>query len=153
MEKLNQNLKIAKEILEREARPLNPNEMYFVAQKYGLESKLTFNGKTPEASFAALIYMDVKNNPNSIFEVTQTKPKKLIKLKSQTENFKFENKTSEDNSNLKTHKSPFHERDLHPLLVSYAYSSDNFHAYAKTFFTKAVKNPKKARISGFIPTS
>ena len=75
MEKLNQNLKIAKEILEREARPLNPNEMYFVAQKYGLESKLTFNGKTPEASFAALIYMDVKTIQTRFSRLRKPSPK------------------------------------------------------------------------------
>ena len=71
----NPNLSVAKEILEKAKQPLNPNQMYDWAKKFELVDRLTYSGKTPNATFGAYIYMDLKNNPNTIFEIVQQKPK------------------------------------------------------------------------------
>ena len=73
-------IEVAKEILERKKEALNPIKMYHIANEMGLTKELNLNGKTPWQSFGARIYMDIKENPNSIFEVVATKPI-LIKLK------------------------------------------------------------------------
>lgn len=64
---MNKATEIAKEILEKEQRPLNPNQMYKIAENLGLTEELNFKGKTPWATFGAYIYMDLKNNPDTIF--------------------------------------------------------------------------------------
>ena len=46
--------------------------MYHIANEMGLIKELNLNGKTPWASFAARIYMDIKENPNK-------EPKDIIK--------------------------------------------------------------------------
>lgn len=139
----NSNLAIAKEILEKAKMPLNPNQMYKKAVEFGLSDKLTFTGKTPGASFASYIYMDVKENQNTIFEIFQTKPKLLIKLKEQNfkENIEFDIKPNQINES----KSTFDERDLHQLLVNFIFFNENFRARAKTIFHENSKKSQKGK--------
>jgi len=137
----NSNLKIAKEILEKAKKPLILNQMYSYAVEFGLADKLTFVGKTPERSFYSYIYMDIKENENSAFEIVQTKPKLLIKLKTQNfnENIEFDTKPNQRNEP----KSTFNERDLHQLLVNFIFFNENFQARAKTIFHENSKKSQK----------
>lgn len=157
-------LQIAQEILQQSNTPLSPNKMWHIALKMGLTRELNLSGKTPWASFGAAIYVDVKNE-NSIFEVVQKKPV-LIKLKGQkfapiltaqnmdqnTSNFqpkihqkqrKFQMQISKNSANFQDEMSPneskFNERDLHPLLAKFLYSSENFSAFCKTIFHETSK--------------
>ena len=134
------NLEVAKEILEKAKQPLNPNQMYDWAEKFGLTDRLSYSGKTPNASFGADIYSSLKNNPDSIFEVVQKKPKLLIKLREQNVQ---ENYTIGLCSPKSKEKSLFGERDLHPLLVNFVSNNENFYAYAKTIFHERSKNSSK----------
>ena len=136
----NPNLAVAKEVLEKANQPLSPNRMYDWAVKFGLADKLTYSGKTPNATFGAYIYMDLKNNPNTIFEIVQTKPKLLIKLKAQ--NVQINNKIELEQIKPQE-KSTYHERDLHPLLVNFVFSNENFYARSKTIFHEKSKNSSK----------
>ncbi|MDA3055586.1 MULTISPECIES: HrgA protein [unclassified Campylobacter] len=137
----NSNLMIAKEILEKAKEPLNPNRMYGYAIDFGLDDKLTYKGKTPLASFARDIYMDVKENENTMFEIVQTKPKLLIKLKTQNfkEDIQFDIKPNQTNEP----KTAFNERDLHPFLVNFIFSNENFRANAKTIFHEESRKSQK----------
>ena len=130
---------VAKQILQQVNQPLNPNQMYQWAVKLQLDSQLNFTGKTPHASFASYIYTDLRDNPDSIFEVVQKKPKLLIKLKEQdiqiNNNIELEPSKQEE-------KSSYHERDLHPLLVNFVSNNENFYAYAKTIFHEESKKSK-----------
>ena len=130
---------IAKQILQQVNRPLNPNQIYGLAVVAGLADKLNYSGKTPNATFASYIYMDLRDNPDSIFEVVQKKPKLLIKLKEQdiqiNNNIELEPRKQEE-------KSSYYERDLHPLLVNFVSNNENFYAYAKTIFHEESKKSK-----------
>lgn len=134
--KLNQNLEVAKEILKRQGKALSPNKMYLEAQKLGLVDKLTYSGKTPWLSFSRDIYMDLKNNPNSIFEKVKDKPI-LIKLKGQKVG---EIEYIEKNE---IEKENFHERCLHPLLANFINLDPNFDAFPKTIYHE--KSSKKTK--------
>ena len=128
---------VAKEILERKNEALNPNQMYHIANEMGLTKELNLNGKTPWASFAARIYMDIKENPNSIFEVVATKPM-LIKLKNQDVNLKIQTQNE-----IKEPKTSYSERDLHPLLTRFVFANDSFKAYTKTIYHESSIKTKK----------
>lgn len=65
----NPNLAVAKEVLEKANQPLNPTQFYAWAVDLGLANKLTYSGKTPNATLGAYIYMDLKNNPNTILKL------------------------------------------------------------------------------------
>lgn len=128
---------VTKEVLECKNKALNPNQMYHIANEMGLTKELNLNGKTPWASFAARIYMDIKENPNSIFEVVATKPM-LIKLKNQDINLKIQTQNE-----IKEPKNSYSERDLHPLLTRFAFANDNFKAYTKTIYHESSIKTKK----------
>lgn len=128
---------VTKEVLECKNEALNPNQMYHIANEMGLTKELNLNGKTPWASFAARIYMDIKENPNSIFEVVATKPM-LIKLKNQVINLKIQTQNE-----IKEPKNSYSERDLHPLLTRFAFANDNFKAYTKTIYHESSIKTKK----------
>lgn len=130
---------VAKEVLERTNEALNPIKIYHIANEMGLAKELNLNGKTPWQSFAARIYMDIKENPNSIFEVVATKPM-LIKLKNQVINLEAQ---MEKNSEIKEPKNSYSERDLHPLLSRFISFNENFKAYTKTIYHESSKKSQK----------
>ncbi len=130
---------VAKEVLERKKEALNPNRMYHIANEMGLTEELNLSGKTPWASFAARIYVDIKENSDSIFEVVATKPI-LIKLKNQDINLEAQ---IEKNSEIKEPKTSYSERDLHQLLTRFAFANDNFKAYTKTIYHESSIKTKK----------
>ncbi|MEE3776568.1 HTH domain-containing protein [Campylobacter sp. CX2-4080-23] len=132
-------IEVAKEILELKKEALNPNKMYHIANEMGLTKELNLNGKTPWASFGAGIYMDIKENSDSIFEVVATKPM-LIKLKNQNINLEAQ---AEKNSEIKESKTFYNERDLHQLLTRFAFVNDNFKAYTKTIYHESSKKSQK----------
>lgn len=132
-------IEVAREILERKNEALNPIKIYHIANEMGLTKELNLNGKTPWQSFVARIYMDIKENPNSIFEVVATKPM-LIKLKNQVINLEAQ---MEKNSEIKEPKNSYSERDLHPLLSRFISFNENFKAYTKTIYHESSKKSQK----------
>lgn len=133
------SIEVAKELLELKKEALNPIKIYHIANEMGLTKELNLNGKTPWQSFAARIYMDIKENPNSIFEVVATKPM-LIKLKNQVINLEAQ---IEKNSEIKEPKNSYSERDLHPLLSRFISFNENFKAYTKTIYHESSKKSQK----------
>lgn len=61
-------LDLAKEVLEHENIPLSVEEMWGAAGRHGLLEKLSSSGKTPIRTLSARIYVDIKNNQDTIFE-------------------------------------------------------------------------------------
>ena len=137
-------LEIVKRVLETTKQPLNPNRIYKIAEELKLTKELNFTGKTPWQSFSAYIYVDLKSNPNSIFEKVAEKPI-LIKLKSQKSG--FESPPSEP----KQAKSAFDERDLHQLLANFVEFSPNFNARVKTIFHESSLKSKKGHDKWLYP--
>lgn len=130
---MNKATEIAKEILEKEQRPLNPSQMYKIAENLGLTEELNFKGKTPWATFGAYIYMDLKNNPDTIFEKVQEKPI-LIMLKDQHFNINAKIQASKNSKTLNndSRATKFNDGDLHRILAYFINSNPNFNALPKT---------------------
>ena len=67
----------AKEVLEASDRPLSVEGMWAAGCKRELDGKLGSSGKTPVRTLSARIYVDLKNNPESIFTQVSKRPAKF----------------------------------------------------------------------------
>jgi uncharacterized protein len=133
-------LELAELILKEESRPLTANEIWNLAVKKGYEQKLNSQGKTPWATLGALIYVNCKDNPKSIFSKTDSRPKKFY-LKYMEGKIDLNDKTIPDDVlPTKKKKFDFLEKDLHKVLTYYAYHY--LHCYTKTI-NHSVSNKKE----------
>lgn len=57
----------AKEVLKASESPLSVEEMWETGCNQGLDEKLGSSGKTPIRTLSARIYVDIKNNTDSVF--------------------------------------------------------------------------------------
>jgi hypothetical protein len=109
-------LQLAKKVLLEEKRPMSTAEIWKIAVEKGQDKLVGSTGKTPWASLGALLYVDARDNANSEFKSIGARPK-LFLLKSQ-ENLVDENT---DTQPVKEQKTPYLEKDLHPLMVYYGF--------------------------------
>ena len=58
-------LEVALKVLESTETPMTANEIWSHAEKSGLAKKLDSKGKTPWASMRAMLFVEVRDNPNS----------------------------------------------------------------------------------------
>lgn len=56
----------AKEVLKASESPLSVEEIWEVGCNQGLDAKLGSSGKTPIRTLSARIYVDIKNNMDSV---------------------------------------------------------------------------------------
>ncbi len=120
-------LQMAQKVLNEVEQPLTASEIWQVAVTKGYDKLVDSKGKTPWATLAAHLYVDVRDNPTAVFAPIGTRPKRFI-LKSQI------GKVGEGAQvtliAAKTPKSQFLEKDLHPLMVYYGFYY--LKAYMKT---------------------
>jgi len=135
-------LTLAKDVLEKENKPLSVEEMWDVAKKIGLLDKLSSSGKTPIRTLAARIYVDIKNNANTMFEQVSKRPAKFV-LKGKTVGCKVYEEKQKQRKISQKHK--FVERDLHILLSSFANSDEHFKCYTKTIYHEVSKREKSGK--------
>lgn len=103
-------------------------EIWSTANSNNLLKNFTTNGKTPTRTLQAQLYTDIKNNKEkSLFYQATKHPVTfgLNKLKN------TQNITSIKTQNI-SKKNTFKEKALHPLLLAYIYSDDNFDANGMT---------------------
>lgn len=114
-------LKLAETLMIEEKSPLSPMEIWNLAKQKGYDEQVGTQGKTPWQTIGALIYIDIRDNPKTIFTKINTKPKKfyLKRLISDGELQKIENQEKDKEQSIKL---KFVERDLHPFLAYYAYT-------------------------------
>lgn len=131
---------LAKQVIQQMNQPLSANEIWEKAVELGLDNQLKTKGKTPWATLGARLYIEVRDNPTSVFEAVGKNPKR----------FGLKNIPLNQTSVLspvvvapaKTEK--FTERDLHPLLVKFADSFFHFRgAKLKTIFHETSLKQKK----------
>lgn len=67
-------LDFAEDVLKDAPRPLLPIEIWDIGKHSVHFSKLTINGKTPQATLAARLYVDVRDNANSRFTKITSDP-------------------------------------------------------------------------------
>ncbi|MCS7027772.1 MAG: HTH domain-containing protein [Bacteroidia bacterium] len=132
-------LELAEQVIKQVNQPLTPNEIWEKAVELGLDQKLNSIGKTPWATITARLYVDVRDNPNTKFEIVGKRPTRFG-LKGITQN--STNTILEQYQILKPES--FTERDLHPLLVKFA---DTYHHFRgmkiKTIFHENSSKTKR----------
>jgi uncharacterized protein len=124
--------------LEKVGTPLSAKNIWVKANELDLLSDFTTTGKTPWDTVAAYCYTDInKNGDNSMIIQTSERPaqfflrKLMDKVKEQEmKAFDKEEAFKKEQANKKT----FNERDLHSILVGYAYGNSHFKANLKTIF-------------------
>lgn len=124
--------------LEKVGTPLSAKNIWVKANELNLLSDFTTTGKTPWDTVAAYCYTDInKNGDNSMIIQTSERPAQffLRKLKDEISDQKvIITVVEEDDKKGKESKKTFNERDLHSILVAYAYGNSHFKANLKTIF-------------------
>lgn len=122
-------LQLAKKVLLEEKSPLSASQIWQIAVEKGQDALVGSTGKTPYASLGALLYVDVRDNPNSEFFPIGARPKRFV-LKTQKE---LINTVPDEPPQLpinQPQKFTYLEKDLHPLMVYYG--SYYLKAYLRT---------------------
>ena len=115
--------------------------MWAAGCKRELDGKLGSSGKTPVRTLSARIYVDLKNNPESIFTQVSKRPAKFY-LKEKDFTSDLEEMQETDGSR---ETGRFHERDLHILLSSFVCVDEHFKCIKKTIYHEVSKREKSGK--------
>lgn len=138
-------LEVAEAVLKEAKTPLNHREMWEHAKIMGLDKKVNSEGKTPEVTMQALMYVNMKNKSDSVFYIASKRPTTFW-LKSRKNEINVENLHTEiQNTESKKQKETFHERDLHPLLVNFLFYDENFGVQSKTIYHEKSSKGEKGK--------
>jgi uncharacterized protein len=109
-------IQLAEKVLRETKQPMIPNEIWEKAVELGWDKFVSSSGKTPWRSIGSRLYVDVRDNTNSVFEPIGKRPVRFgLKI--------FTSKqiqTVQDVEKETVKPEKFTERDLHPLLVKFA---------------------------------
>lgn len=129
---------VIEKTIEKVGIPLSAKEIWVKANELGTVGDFSTTGKTPWASIAAYCYTDInKNGDSSAIIQTSERPAQfyLRRLSSQVDLQKVQKqKETEIAKKEKVETKRFNERDLHPLIVAYAFGDSHFKANLKTIF-------------------
>ncbi|MBK9746636.1 MAG: hypothetical protein IPO91_07605 [Chloroflexi bacterium] len=128
-------LELAKKVLEEEKRPLSGEEIWQTAQAKGYDVQVATKGKTPIATLGALLYVHMRDNPNSPFLKAGTRPRRFS-LKSLFTDQQAEQLVAKQDS--APVKSSYKESALHPFLAHFA------HLKLKVY-TKTINHSKSTK--------
>ncbi|SFE55822.1 HTH domain-containing protein [Thermophagus xiamenensis] len=129
---------VIEKTLDKAGTPLSAKEIWDKANEWGTLGDFKTSGKTPWATISAYCYTDINNNgDNSKIIQTSERPaqfflRRLVNQANLTNLQKLKNEEIARGEKRKEKK--FNERDLHPLLVAFAYSNTHFRANLKTVF-------------------
>jgi hypothetical protein len=113
-------LQLAQKVLGEEKTPLTPEEIWKTAQTKGYDKAVGSQGKTPWRTIGAQLYVEVRDNPGSVFTKTDTRPKRFL-LKSLVETQGQKILESSPPPTPIENKPDYWEKDLHPYLVYYGF--------------------------------
>jgi hypothetical protein len=123
-------LGLAKRILEEEQKPLAVDEIWTLAKSKGYDQLLRGHGKTPWASLAAQLHMNVLGRKETAFDTVGTRPKRFY-LRGHLSESKLQPLESGQIEPQSIRKNlDYFEKDIHPFLAYYA--NFFFGAYTKT---------------------
>lgn len=124
--------------IEKVGTPLSAKEIWEKANELDTIGDFTTTGKTPWATIAAYCYTAINSSgDNSIIIQTSERPAQffLRKLAAKVDIQKVQKqKDTEVAKKEKPEIKKFNERNLHPILVAYAYGDSHFKANLKTIF-------------------
>lgn len=136
-------LELAQKTLESSGKPLSGDEIWEEATVLGFIEELRSYGKTPVKTLTSQLYVDIRDNNESIFLKCDIRPVKFfLKDKKITESIK-QPKPLE--------KSSYKERDLHQLLTNFVYFDSHFKCYTKTVFHEKSKKGRKGEFEWLHP--
>lgn len=129
---------IIEKTIEKLGTPLSAKEIWDKANELGTIGDYKTTGKTPWATIAAYCYTDINNNGDSSMIIqTSERPAQffLRKLSDKVDLLKVQKqKDTEVAKKEKSEEKKFNERDLHSVLVAYAYGDTHFKANLKTIY-------------------
>lgn len=133
-------LELAEKVLHENQIPMKTSEIWAYGVENRYDQMLNSSGKTPWATLAAQVYVNFRDNPNSIFGATQTRPKKFFlksfknidELIEQSEKEELKKVASEEKE-LK--KKSYLEKELHAVLAYFVY-------YYLRCYTKTINHSK-----------
>ena len=133
-------LELAEKVLEENQIPMKTGEIWAYGVEKGYDKKVNSSGKTPWSTLAAQVYVNVRDNPNSPFGATGTRPKKFYlktfknidDLIEQSEKEEIKKVVTEEKE-LK--KKSYLEKELHSVLAYFAY-------YYLRCYTKTINHSK-----------
>ncbi len=120
-------LQLAHKVIQEEKRPLSATEIWEIAQAQNYDKEIPTKGKTPWATLGAMLYVDVRDNAQSEFVTTSSRPKKFV-LRSLVDSLGIKILEAEPSGTKK--KVEYLEKDIHPFLVYYGFYY--LKAYLKT---------------------
>ena len=132
-------LELAIEVLTLSKKPLSPIEIWEFAKKNNLSNKIESEGKTPEHTIGARIYVDIRDNKDSCFFKATTRPTRFA-----LKNVQFDNIDQEVEGSIEADsKNKFKERDLHILLSTFVNINSEFQCLTKTIYHEQSPKQKK----------
>lgn len=140
-------LDYAHEVLKDTPKPLTYQEIWSQGQEKDLVIKLASVGKTPWQSLGSRLFVDIRDNPESIFIKVGKNPARFFlstRKNELTEEDLKDTATSKSIPSKKDGGFNFHERQLHALLAYFAFTNTAFNrgkqVYTKTIFHEKSKH-------------
>jgi hypothetical protein len=129
---------IIERTIEKVGVPLSAKEIWDKAVELELLGDFNTTGKTPWATIAAYCYTDMNNNgdKSTVIQTSERPAQFYLRSKAnQIDINQLQKKKDIENVKNQVEKSKaFKERDLHTLLVAYAFGENHFKANLKTIF-------------------
>lgn len=124
-------LGLAEKILRDEKKPLSPAEMWKIAETKGYDKELETKGKTPWSSLYTTVFLDTRDNGDTIFYKIGERPARyfLKELQSTVKADKLDKAVHQPDISADS-AYEYNESDLHPFLTYYARAY--LQAYTKT---------------------
>ena len=122
---------LAEKILIEEKRPLTAEEIWKIAVEKGYDKLIKGKGKTPWRTISAQIYVDIRDNTETIFFKAMDSPTRFYLKDCKIDNSNI------PKSSIKRKYNPI-ERSLHQLFTSYIFNNKGIHT--KTIYhEKSIK--------------
>ena len=124
-------LGLSEYVMRKLKRPLTADDIWSYARDNNLESGI--HGKTPSRTLQAQLYVNVKKEDSIFYQHGRSPVTFYLK------ECRFEGDVPEPSQ----HRSPYNERDLHPLLVSFVRNDPHFRCCCKTIMQEISKKGSK----------
>lgn len=122
-------LDLAYKTLEKQNCPMTVTQIWDKSAEFGYRDELGSCGLTPIKTLAARLYVDIRDNPDTLLCQVSKRPA-MFYIKDRKIQSRPQEAATEDNSTAVG--ATFHERDLHPLLAAFVYSDSHFNCVTKT---------------------
>ncbi|NJK84579.1 MAG: hypothetical protein HC912_13130 [Saprospiraceae bacterium] len=136
-------LELAEKVLKETQVPMKTSEIWEYGVKKGYTQQLNSSGKTPWNTLAAQVYVNVRDNNNSIFGATENSPKKFYLKAFKNIDLLIEQSEKDEIAKIETEEKElrqknYSEKELHPVLAYFAY-------YHLRCYTRTINHSKSSK--------